>query len=112
MGGTQSTTTTKVLNSADLNVDQSTFENITQSCNQSGSANNIVEIIGSQGVKLTANQQNELIQMCKLNAAIKAQKDSKAAIDLFNKVSAETGAQGGLTTANSSVDQDIRNQMS
>lgn len=115
MGKTTSTVTQTQFNSTDLNVDQSTFNNISQGCSMAGSASNIIEIVGSSNIDLSdINQQNELTQMCKLNAALQAQKDAKAAIDLFNKVSAESAAKGGLplTAADSTVSQDIRNQMS
>lgn len=112
MGETTSKATQTQFNHTDLQIDQSTYDNISQSCSQTGSASNIVEIIGSQGVKLDANQQNELQQMCKLNQALEKQKNAQAAIDLFTKLSADAEAKGGLTAANSEVNQDIRNQMS
>jgi hypothetical protein len=103
-----------VFTHTDLGVDQITFNNISNSCNMTGTANNLIEIIGSDNVKLDAKQTNELQQMCKLNTVLTQHKDAKSAIDLFSKLSGDAEGKGGfpLAGANSSVNQDIRHQMS
>lgn len=111
MGATESKSTNEVFNSTDLNIDQKTFENIQQSCSMTGSAQNVINIVGSNDIDLTVDQQNELKLMCQLNAALKEQKDAKSKIDIFNQLAAKSEATGGLLAANSEASNKVRNEM-
>jgi len=111
MGSTTASTSQKILNQADLQVDQNTYSDIVQQCGSVGTANNVVDIIGSSNVHLNVNQENSLTNMCRLSAAMKNKPTSGAAIDLFNKVAAAAQATGGLGSTDSKADQDIRNLM-
>lgn len=111
MGKTEAKVTQEVLNEAYLNVSQDTYQTIAQSCRNIGSAQNVLNVIGSNNVALTVNQENSLQNMCILKGALKHQPSSEAAIELFNKLAAEAEAKGGLLAADSTVDQNVRNIM-
>ncbi len=112
MGNTQSTNIQKVVTATDLNISQDEYQNINQTCNQSGSANNLVEIVGSSDVKLNASQKNELTNMCILNTLLTSNRSNDAKLGVFNDIAAKATATGGFPAADASNHQDIRNQMS
>lgn len=112
MGGTDSSAKQTVLNQTDLNLSQSQYNTISQSCVNVGSASNVVNVVGSSNVHLNVNQENSLKNLCLLRAAMEAQQSAAASIELFNKLAAAAEAKGGIPAASSETDQEIRNLLS
>jgi len=112
MGGTTSTTNQSVDIQAALNLNQDEYQSLSQSCQQEGSASNIVEIIGSKGVNLTANQKNELTNMCVLHGLLTSNRDASANVNTFTQLAAAAQAKGGFPSADSDANQSVRQQMS
>lgn len=111
MGGTSSKANFEKYSSQDLGITQDTYNTINSKCQSKVSARNIVDIIGSTGVKLNSNQENEIQNLCMLKETLGVKKDAAAQAKLLNDLEAKTKATGGFPAANTEINQKITNKV-
>jgi hypothetical protein len=115
MGASSSSSTMRVdeLNYTDIGVDNSTFNEIKNTCESAQSQSNVLNIIGSDVTKLNVDQKNLLKNMCMLKTAIErsvnTESESKIAAMLKTQVEANAVAGIGVGVANTNTDITRRN---
>jgi hypothetical protein len=111
MGASASRSTMKVqeLNESNLGVDNSTFNDIKNTCESSQTQSNVLNIIGSEVTKLNTDQRNLLKNMCMLKTAIEKNIDSgnETKIASLLKAQVEANAVAGIGAAVSETSTDI-----
>jgi hypothetical protein len=96
MGNSTSVSETRVNNTTDLNLDQSTRNNINETCNASSIQENVFQAVGSRIRNLTTNQSNIVKNICELRTAVDSTKDASAQSELMTKISEKLKTEGGI----------------
>jgi len=115
MGASSSKSTMSVqeLNESNLAVDNSTFNDIKNTCESSQKQSNVLNIIGSDVTKLNTQQTNLLKNMCMLKTAIEknieSNNESKIASLLKAQVEANAVAGIGVGISETSTNIDKKN---
>jgi hypothetical protein len=97
----KNTTTVKELNEQNLAVDNSTYNEIVNTCTSSQKQSNVLQIIGSDVTKLNTDQKNLAKNMCMLSTAIQKNLDSNndAKMASLLKTQLEANATAGIGVA-------------
>ncbi|HEY9703597.1 MAG TPA: hypothetical protein V6C58_14205 [Allocoleopsis sp.] len=111
MGNTASTLSAKKFSSIDLGISQDEFNDLSNTCIADMSAQNVIEIIGSRGIKLSANQQNEASNLCLLKNLIKSGRHSTSINKILDDLQSKAKTYGGFPSASSKVDQYVHNEI-
>jgi hypothetical protein len=112
MGGsdTKSTVNVKELNQTDININQETFNKVKNTCEQSTSQKNVLNIVGSKVKKLTTDQKNIAKNACILETALEMTQGTQANNELMTAIKAKLEQQStagiGLAKAESNVSID------
>jgi len=111
MGASKSKATMKVeeLNESNLAVDNSTFNEIKNTCESSQKQSNVLNIIGSDVTKLNTDQKNLIKNMCLLKTAIEKniESNNENKIASLLKTQLEANAVAGIGVAISESDTEI-----
>lgn len=112
MGASSSKSSMKVeeLNESNLAVDNSTFNDIKNTCESSQKQSNVLNIIGSDVTKLNTQQTNLLKNMCMLKTAIEKniENNTESKIASLLKTQVEANAVAGIGVAISETNTDIQ----
>jgi hypothetical protein len=112
MGASSSKSSMKVeeLNESNLAVDNSTYNDIKNTCESSQKQSNVLNIIGSDVTKLNTQQTNLLKNMCMLKTAIEKniENNTESKIASLLKAQVEANAVAGIGVGISETSTDIK----
>ena len=112
MGGSVSkqSTTVDILNSTSIGLDQTTMNNIQNTCANNTNQKNVLNIIGSNVTKLSTNQKNIAKNICILQTAIETVKDADASNKMMSalKSAIDQSSTAGIGVAVNTSDTNVR----